>query len=194
MFSLMKTKNQTRFDTPESGIFVNPGHGAEVAPAPMPGTAPPATRTAPKPPAQTRTKTRQRPAYANMILANQAGLVERNPPWEHVEEVVRELDPGFGNSHCLLEIPGPTYIQTLRGFQGYHLEWRITGARPDQYVHFRACHIGGSEKSVELKKHDCMNQGEHRDLIALPDVIDAFRAFHRGQNPPAWLEWREIEV
>ena len=178
----------------QSGIFVAPGRGAEVAPAPATGPVSPAKKLAPKPPAQTLTKPLQRPAFANMILANQAGLVERNPPWEHVEEVIRELDPGFGNSHCILEIPGPTYIQTLRGFQGFHLEWRITGAHPDQYIHLRACVIGGSKKSIELKKHDLMNSGEHRDLITLPDVIDAFRAFHRGQNPPVWLEWREIEV
>ena len=83
----------------------------------------------------------------------------------------------------------------MRGFNGWHLEWRVTtNGNPAQYVHFRAAYPGGSEKRVELKKHDFVNAGEYRDLMNEDDVVDAFRAFHNGDGPPGWLVWRELAI
>ena len=91
-------------------------------------------------------------------------------------------------------MPGNTYIQALCGFNGWHLEWRITGASVDAYTHLRACYPGASTKPFELKKHDHISEGEHRDLLMLEDVIDAFRCFHRGEDRPPQLEWRELDI
>jgi len=137
-------------------------------------------------------KAKQRPQRYNLVLRNQAGLRRRNPPWNLVERVIREIDTGCGNSHCCLETPGNTYIQTLHGFNGYHLEWRISGTA--EYTHYRGCYPGGSTKRAELKKHDYVNSGEHRDLLHLDEVIDAFRAFYCGEGLPAWLEWRILDI
>ena len=137
-------------------------------------------------------KTKARQQQDGLILQNQAGLRRKNPPWKLVEQVIREIDVGHGNSHCCLEAPGNTYIQTLHGFNGYHLEWRITSGAT--YTHYRACYPGASPKLIELKKHDTVNSGEHRDLLHLEDVIDSFRVFYRGEGMPALLEWRVIDI
>lgn len=137
-------------------------------------------------------KTKARQQLDGLILQNQAGLRRKNPPWKLVEQVIREIDVGHGNSHCCLEAPGNTYIQTLHGFNGYHLEWRITSGAT--YTHYRACYPGASRKLIELKKHDTVNPGEHRDLLHLEDVIDSFRAFYRGEGMPALLLWRVIDI
>jgi len=47
---------------------------------------------------------------------------------------------------------------------------------------------------LELKKHDHVSDGEHRDLLHLEDVVDAFRAFHSGSGMPVWLEWRDFGI
>ena len=140
-------------------------------------------------------KAEAQPRHDGLILTNQAGLRRKNPRWRLVEQVINELDPGHGNSFCCLEAPGYTYIQTLRGFNGSHLEWRITSADGQgSYAHYRASYFGGSPKIIELKKHDYVNSGEYRDLLHVEDVIDAFRAFYGGNGMPAWLEWRILGV
>ena len=145
-----------------------------------------------KPETQTLSKTEEHPQQDGLILTNQAGLRRKNPSWKLVEKVVREIDEGHGNSFCCLEAPGDTYIQTLHGFNGYHLEWRVTNG--STYTHYRACYPGGSSKFFELRKHDNMNPGEHRDLVHLEDVIDSFRAFYRGEGMPAFFEWRILNI
>ena len=105
----------------------------------------------------TRTKARQAPAREGMVLDNEAGLHWKSPPWSLVARVLRDLDPGLGNSFACLSVPGYHYVQCLRGFNGWHLEWRVSGESPDAYVHFRACRRDGSPKPIELKKHDFMS-------------------------------------
>ena len=143
------------------------------------------------PTTSTRTKSSEEPRLEGMLLVNEAGLRRRNPSWPLVEQVIRELDPGDGNSFACVSLPGHTFMQTLRGRNGYHLECRLTGASLEQYVHFRASYPGGSTKANKLVKNDFISQGEHRDLLCLEDVLDAFRAFHRGEGMPGWLEWRD---
>jgi len=140
----------------------------------------------------TLSKTAERHQQDGLILKNEAGLHRKNPTWKLVEQVIRKLDAGHGNSYCCLEAPGDTYIQTLHGFNGYHLEWRVTNG--PTYTHYRACYPGASSKFFELKKHDYMNSGEHRDLLHLEDVIDSFRAFYRGEAMPAFFEWRILNI
>jgi hypothetical protein len=104
-----------------------------------------------------------KPRRDGLRLTNEAGLRRKNPPWRLVEQAIRALDTGTGNSFCCLSTPDNTYIQTLHGFNGYHLEWRITGpAEPGGYTHYRAGYPGGSVKAFELKKHNHINPGEHR--------------------------------
>ena len=141
---------------------------------------------------ETLSKTKPFRKQAGLILTNQAGLRRKNPSWKLVEQVIREIDVGHGNSHCCLEAPGDSYIQTLHGFNGYHLEWRVTNG--SNYTHYRACYPGASPKLFELKKHDNMNPGEHRDLVHLEDVIDSFRSFYRGEDMPAFFDWRILEI
>ena len=157
-----------------------------------PGACPQHSASADRP--ETRTKTRSR-AHANgMLLTNEEGLRRKDPSWPLVERVVRELDQGTWNSFCCLNSPDGSYIQTLHGFNGYHLEWREYGSVAKGYVHWRASYPGGSGKKVELKKHDFVSEGEHRDLLHLDDVVDAFRAFHSGSGMPVWLEWRDLGI
>ena len=152
----------------------------------MISTVPKQPKTLPLP------KTEARPQQSGLILTNQGGLRRKNPPWQLVEQVIREIDVGHGNSHCCLEAPGYNYIQALHGFNGYHLERRITTSA--NYTHYRACYPGASPKLIELKKHDNINSGEHRDLLHLEDVIDAFRAFYYADGMPALLEWRILDI
>jgi hypothetical protein len=139
--------------------------------------------------------TEARPGRDGLLLKNEAGLSRKNPSWQLVETVVREIDDGHGNSFCVLEASNGHYIQTLRGFNGYHLEWRMfTTAEEKGYVHYRACYPGASPKFMELKKHDFTDPGEHRDLLLLDDVVDGFRSFYSGNSMPAWLEWRSLAI
>lgn len=132
-------------------------------------------------------------AHSGMLLENEKGDCIRNPRWQVVERIVRELDPGHFNSFACLSLPENTFVQCLCGFNGYHLEWRITDPAGD-YAHCRACYPGASTKAFELKKHDCISKGEYRDLLHLEDVLDAFRAFHQDAGLPGFLEWRGIEI
>ena len=143
--------------------------------------------------AQTRPEALPTPGRKGLLLDDELGRRKANPPWPLVERVLHELNPGRGNSFACLSAPGNTYVQCLRGFNGWHLEWRVTGPS-GAYVHYRACRHGGSKKPFELKKHDGMNSGEHRDLLALDDVIGAFRAFHQGLGLPESLVWRQIDI
>lgn len=130
-----------------------------------------------------------------LILTTEAGLNCDDPPWQLVDEVLNKLDPGNGDSFCCLKTLGYSYVQTLRGFNGYHLEWRVMNdTATDDYIHYRASNPGGSRKSVELKKHDHVSPGEQRDLIRWADVVEAFRAFYQGEGLPTHLEWRPIDV
>ena len=146
-----------------------------------------------QPAASPDTKPQEKPGPDRMVLTTEAGLHRKGPPWTLVEQVVRELDSGRGNSFCCLALAEAAYIQTLHGFNGYHLEWRV-GGDPENYLHLRASYPGASEKEMELKKSDHVSAGEHRDLIQLDDVVEAFRIFHQNGDPPGWMEWRELDV
>jgi hypothetical protein len=132
-------------------------------------------------------------AHQSLLLTNEKGNEIHNPPWQVVERIVRELNPGYFNSYACLSLPGNTYVQCLHGFNGWHVEWRITDPSGD-YAHYRAGYPGGSSKAFELKKHDFVSKGEFRDLLHLDDVLDALRAFHQDQGLPGLLEWRRFDV
>lgn len=134
-----------------------------------------------------------KPVGGRMRLKNEIGQKWTNPSWLEVVDVINELDPGHFNSFACLSIRGNSYIQCLHGFNGYHLEWRISNPS-DNYVHYRACYPGGSKKAFELKKHNHVSDGQHRDLLNLDDVIDAFRAFHQSEGLPGFLKWRQLAI
>ncbi|MGB6222598.1 hypothetical protein [Haloferula sp.] len=117
-----------------------------------------------------------------------------NPPWDVVEEALRELDQGLGNSYAILSIAHSNYVQALRGLNGYHLEWRITGDDLDKYIHYRAANRSGSSTRKFLVKCDVVNDGQQRDLLSLDSVIEAFRAFFDRKAPPASLLWRVLDL
>jgi hypothetical protein len=135
----------------------------------------------------------QKPVGGRMVLTNEVGQKWENPIWLEVDEVIRELDPGHFNSFACLSVRGNTYVQCLRGFNGWHLEWRITKPSGD-FDHYRACRPGGSKKPMELKKSDWVSDGEHRDLLKWEDVIGAFYSFHLGEGLPSFLKWRKIDI
>lgn len=124
------------------------------------------------------------------VLTNQAGLRRASPSWALVERVVRALDCD-ANTYCCLTQPCGSYIQTLRGFNGYHLERRLIDG--GGYVHLRACYPGGSSKPERLVKLAGGNSGELRDLLALEDVVDAFRDFYRDAIEVT-LGWRPLDI
>jgi len=140
-------------------------------------------------------KGQQTPSPSDMclILSNEEGLRLENPEWAIVANVIGGLDPGHGNSFCIMEIPRRGYVQVLRGFNGYHVEWR-EGRRgnPGNCQHWRGAFPGGSTKPFELKKHDHISAGEHRDLLPIEEVLECFSAFYRSAEKPDWLTWRTI--
>lgn len=133
------------------------------------------------------------PALKGMLLKDEIGRTQINPPWSLVEYVIRELDPGHFNSFACLSSPGNTFVQCLCGFNGWHLEWRVTNPSGN-YVHYRACYPAASKKSFELKKHNHVSEGQHRDLLNIVDVIDAFSSFHQGHGLPGLLKWRKLDI
>ena len=135
----------------------------------------------------------QKPVGGRMVLNNEIGLKWKNPIWLEVDEVIRELDPGQFNSFACLARPGNTYIQCLRGLNGWHLEARITWKSPNDFSHLRACRPGGSEKPRALKQVNYVSRGEFRDLLKLEDVLAAFQAFHANKIMPP-LMWRPIDI
>lgn len=135
----------------------------------------------------------RKPAVARMLLKNEIDQKWWNPTWQEVEDVIRELDPGHFNSFACLSVPGNSYVQCLRGFNGWHLEWRVTKPSGD-YDHYRACYPGGSRKPYELKKHDRVSDGQHRDLLQLDEVLTAFRSFHQDRGLPGSLKWRKFDI
>ena len=151
-----------------------------------------------KPPSgmkQEVTLTLPAPKQDGLILSNEHGLRRKNPSWEVVTVVVRGLDAGCGNSFCILEDPDSNYVQALRGFNGYHLEWHeALAGESSMFQQYRASYHGGSPKRIELKKADYLSRGEHKDLMLLDEVIDAFSAFYSAAGKPGWLDWRTIDV
>lgn len=135
------------------------------------------------------------PAESRFLLTREGGLARRDPPWDLIESVVRGLDPGVGTSFCCLKHRSGSYVQALRGLNGFHLERRIYGdAGSRDYVHERACYPNESSARERLVKVDCANSGEKRDLIYCDDVVDAFRDFHAGRINGGWLYWRRLEI
>lgn len=140
-----------------------------------------------------RIKVAAAPRRAGLLLENEAGLRRMNPPWRLVDEVVRGLDLGTGNSFCSLNCPTGSYVQTLRGFNGWHLECRFVSPGSG-YVHYRASYPGAKSHEMELKKHDYVNKGQYRDLLHVDDVIEAFSAFYRSGDLSALFHWRPIDI
>lgn len=135
-----------------------------------------------------------RPKTHGMRLETEGGLGLPDPPWHRVETALRQLDAGFGNSYASLSLGHANYVQTLRGINGFHLEWRITGDDVDEFLHYRAANPGGTCDLVRLRKHDAWNDGQLRDLLVLDQVIEAFRCFFDRKAPPQSLHWRTIDV
>ncbi|MDA0767951.1 MAG: hypothetical protein O3A92_14160 [Verrucomicrobia bacterium] len=112
---------------PSVPIAISP---ARFTPPLFPLGRPSSGPTSPTP--ATRTKSKEEPRLDGMLLINEAGLRRRNPSWPLVEQVVRELDPGDGNSFACVSLPGNTFMQTLQGrnhrrllsafFWGDHIE------------------------------------------------------------------------
>lgn len=135
------------------------------------------------------------PQRPGLTLTNEAGVSWNNPEWTLIEQVIRELDTGSGNSFCCLEV-GDKWVQTLHGFNGYHVEWcPNTVAEDNSFAIWRASSLGGSPSVAELKKHDgYTNPGEHRDLLHLDDVLTAFCALYDGIGMPTSLAWRVLDL
>jgi hypothetical protein len=109
------------------------------------------------------------PKQDGLILSNEHGLRRKSPSWEVVTAVVRGLDAGSGNSFCILEDPDSNYVQALRGFNGYHLEWhKAKPGESSMFQQYRASYHGGSPKGIELKKGDHLSQSE-LDLDGVDD-------------------------
>ena len=140
-----------------------------------------------------RSKINSAPIEEKIRIENEQGLSRKNPSWPLVEKVINELDEGWGNSFACLSKPGSTYIQCMRGFNGWHLEARITWEDFKEYTHLRACYPAVLSKSEALKKHDFVSDGKFCDLLKQEDVIAAFRAFYSGETV-ATLMWRRIDV
>jgi hypothetical protein len=130
----------------------------------------------------------------SLLLTNHAGLHRKDPPWELVEHTVRELRNGEDNRFCCLEDQDGSYVQTLRGEAGYHLERRLTVGVGALYAHLRASYPGGSTLDAPLKAASYVNDGEARDILLCDDVVDAFREFYNGAYRDGWLDWRPIEL
>lgn len=134
------------------------------------------------------------PKVKGMEFETEGGLNTKNPPWGLVRSALGLLDPGEGNSFAILSLSHNSFVQVLRGTNGFHLEWRVTGDDLETYIHYRACSATGSTDRRLLKKHDGLNDGQQRDLLDLESVIPAFRAFFDRKAPPGDLHWRVLDI
>lgn len=137
---------------------------------------------------------KDRPRAEGMIFETEAGASITDPPWVLVESALTCLDTGRGNSFAILSLKPNTYVQALRGRNGFHLEWRITGDSEDEHIHYRAATPEGSAESALLHKDDGHDEGQRCDLLDLESVIRAFRAFFDRQAPPESLHWRVLDL
>lgn len=135
-----------------------------------------------------------RPAVKGMKLETEGKLRMENPPWGLVKSAIEMLDAGEGNSFAILALEPNTFIQVLRGLNGFHLEWRITGDHENEYIHYRAAKPEGSSENERLQKLNTINDGQQRDLLTLEPVVEAFRAFFDRKTPPANLLWRVLDL
>ena len=134
------------------------------------------------------------PKVNGMAFETEGGMKLKDPPWGAVRSALGLLDPGEGNSFAILTVDHNSFVQTLRGTNGFHLEWRITGDELDSYIHYRGCTPEGSTGRRLLKKYDGLNDGQQRDLLSLEQVISVFRAFFDRKGPPKGLKWRVLDL
>lgn len=130
-----------------------------------------------------------------LTLTNEAGLRRKNPPWRLVEQAVRDLDPGAGNSYCCLSLPCGSYMQALCGLNGLIVERRLLGTgSAEGYIHLRGCYRGGPAAPERLLKLDGSEAGQQRDRVQPDDVVEAFRIFFRHPEDEGWLDWRRLHI
>lgn len=135
-----------------------------------------------------------RPRVKGMKFETEVAVALEDPPWGLVKCAIEMLDAGEGNSFAILSLEPNTFVQALRGLNGFHLEWRITGDSLDDYIHYRAGDPKGSTATAFLNKHDAQNSGQQRDLLSLDQVTGAFRHFFDREGPPQSLIWRELHL
>lgn len=111
-----------------------------------------------------------------------------NPPWSQVARALRALEPGT-DRYCILDDRKGSYIQTLCGVNGYHVECHDAGA--PQGLNLRASYPGGSAEPQKLRTLTYSNDGQARDLLQLEDVVEAFSGYYQGSNL-TWLAWRDF--
>ncbi len=131
-----------------------------------------------------------------MKLATEGGLTRTRPSKALVLRTLSDLDTGSGNSFCNLENPGNSYVQTLHGLNGWHLEWRVTNPlNKNRYQHYRAARKSGSNRLRLLRKSKkYVSRGLERDLLSLDEVTKCFLAFWSCAKRPVEYEWRRLKI
>ena len=128
-----------------------------------------------------------------MKLETEGGLSLADPPWHRVETALRQLDVGFGNSCASLSLDPSNYVQTLRGINGFHLEWRITDNKLDRLPHHLASDPGRAGEPENLLKLGGKDDGQPCDMLSRDQVIEAFRCFFDRMAPSRTLNRRGVE-
>lgn len=129
-----------------------------------------------------------------LLLTNQAGLKQLNPPWRLIESVIRGLNT-TDNRYCCLSQPEEAYIQTLRHPAGMLLERRLIqvtgdGAQPQ----LRAC-LPSRPANAVRKPTDAKPQLVGRaGFLMADDVVGAFREFCVSPESSGWLDWKPVSI
>jgi hypothetical protein len=87
----------------------------------------------------------------DLILMTERSLLFVNPNLHQILGFLRQLESVDGKGYCWLEDQKRGHVQTPRGENGFHLEWREwSGFNSAQPQHFRAGHKPFSEVPMPL--------------------------------------------
>jgi hypothetical protein len=127
----------------------------------------------------------RRPVSAPALRLTTPNWVRTDPTWVLIEASIRacigETDDGQGVYCVLAEVSRNNYVQTAyapeAGFNAWRLEWRITHD-DDGYEHYFA-----------VTSNDDSGVVRHIDY-----VLNAFKAFYRGEVFPDGLQWVRYDI
>ncbi len=129
----------------------------------------------------------------DLVLMTESNMMFVNPTLDRVFEILRQLQPIDGNSFCWFEQPRSGYVQTIRGENGFHAEWREwSGLNSGEFHHYRAGFLDTSETQEPLNKGDIAQLGFENELLELSDVELIFSAFLEHRQRPERYHWREM--
>jgi hypothetical protein len=126
-----------------------------------------------------------------VVLLTERGDRFVDPPLELIQQVLVELTPTGDNAFAILE-RGPSYVQTVRGHNGFHVEQREAAlVNPDEdFTHYKAGRPDGSMLAADLELEDTTLEGHANELLQLHDAVISFTEFWEERPRHHGYRWR----